>query len=878
MKKWILRFTFLLIFIENIIFVLIVLDRIQKGTDLQPLFPLLNQVFLVLGIVLNLLLTALLIIDFRQPFLAEFVDRLTRNKYWFWSLAFLLGLVIIESGQDLLFLAADMPETYYPRFLYESIHILYWTLLLSLQLILLLFIFRSLKQPRERISIDEIKWIIPAAISLILFLTVVVTGSGFIPKSSKIAQAVGYFTVPNTPIPMLQLIILWLVVSLIFLGLRLLKKRWGFEIKGVSFDILVLVLLWGISFLAWSKFPLQADNYNEAPRAPNYQYNVLSDSMYYEIQAQRLLVGEGFADDVQHSLYGYLLGGFHLLGGDHFQDIYLYQVALLALTPFLLYKLASLVSSCFAGWTLAGLFIIRGYNSLVLSDTITLSTVHDLMTETVTLLGVVLFFFVLFSWLKDDKKRLNKLYLAGSLVGLLMLVRVELMSLLGVIMLLLLYTYWNQWWIWIKRSMILVAAVLLLTLPWMTRNWMKTGVFYLDKGNFFQRTVQVYLSRLSAGDGESKPAVSAQGYDGEMISLSLIEKIGRHAKNNLVGSFLYLSPNYQPLGGLDNFLKIMPEKGKLTVDRDGLFSESYLTGYIKILPYWRSSWDGGLESRSILPLFLIWALIVAGFWQLWKKDRLVAITPILGLVIHSLTYAVFSRSGGRFIQVVDWIPLFYLSIGIGAGNARIYRLFVPFSSDMENPAQEASPNPYTYSRNLPPLNWTTWVGIVLVLVFGISMPIAESLIKPRYTKEKLDLRWSEIGDLAPAITTSDLDGGGDGVLVYGKALYPGFYNAGESVLDDRGGRVPEASAARLDFYLVGMENIWVSIPLGGSPDSFPHGSDVIIKGRITRNSEDFLQEGLHPYILADQIILLDGKTQDSYVVLTAAPAIEIDVE
>ena len=74
---------------------------------------------------------------------------------------------------------------------------------------------------------------------------------------------------------------------------------------------------------------------------------------------------------------------------------------------------------------------------------------------------------------------------------------------------------------------------------------------------------------------------------------------------------------------------------------------------------------------------------------------------------------------------------------------------------------------------------------------------------------------------------------------------------------DRHGRLPPGGVSRMVFYVIGTENIWVSLPVDKAPEVFPHGAEVLITGKITRDSEYFLRQKLRPYFLADEILIID---------------------
>jgi len=858
MKKWLVYFYLLFILVENGVTSWKLSQRIKAGSDLNPVFPLVNQIFLVFLILLSVGIVILFFLEFKKNSVSQFIHKIIEDQNWFWGLLFLFVLVPIETGQNILFLGADLSADYYPKFLAEGILILYWASLFSLQSFFLLIFGKLHNSPGKIFRVKKPEWLWLAILAALFFIFVLFTGSGYIPHSSKIADMVGNFTEPNAPLTMIQVIIVWLVITLIWLGLRYVGFRWDLFNEGFPFDIFALLFLWGIAFIIWSNVPLESNYFVDVPRAPNFQYNVLSDSIFYDVQAHRYLAGEGFLDEVQHPLYGFILSIFHILRGDHFQDIYLLQVALLAFTPYILYKLASLLYNRYAGWFIAGLYILREYNALVLGDTITLSTVNILMTETVALMGVVLVVYTLIVWLQTPHERKGMLILIGCQIGVLALLRIELLSLAIVTILLTIIIYWKKWQVWIIKSLILVSAILIIILPWMTRNWQRTGEFNLDKGKFFQRTIQVYLANIFQVDDPIPEQTDLPDLDGEAPDLNVISKVYLHGKNSLVESFLYLPVNHQPLGGLDNFLKLMPEKDSLLLEEGGVFSESYLTTYVKILPFWWRDWDSYIPERSILPSLFVLTLCLTGFWFVWKKNRLIALTPFLILVFHIFSYALFSRSGGRFIRVVDWITLLYFGLGISWTTVWSVHFFQPSNKKSNEAVHQIMPGSlYQDPRNRTFQPWLITAGISICIIIGISMPLIESIIPPRYTEESLNQRLASISSNEVLVQKFRDPDENPLTVIYGKALYPGFYEAGEIVQDDRNGRVPDSDQSRLVFYLVGMENLWVSIPTDVAPSYFPHGVDVILLGNLTRNSETDLSAGFHPYFLAENAIVLE---------------------
>jgi len=864
MKKWWLRVFLGISFLESGIFLYLQLLNLQELAEFKPVFSLFNIITLVFLALIIVGMAILLILDLRSPTIRTKLERIAEQDYLFWGMLIFFSLIFIESGQNLLFLRADLRDIFFPFFLLENLIIFQWAFLISLQAIILMvgIWFRSRKS-KENIKIEK-NWMIGIGLVFLILMILTTSGTGFVSRSANIVDHGGTFGTTNAPLPMVQVGFIWLALTAVWLLQKRFLPHWKFTKSELIKNLLIITIIWAAAFMVWSNVPLTSNYFVDEIRAPNDQHNPISDSIYYETQAHRLLSGEGFFEKVQHPLYGYILSGLHLVGGDHYEDIYLFQIAILAIMPVLVFKLTSLMLSPFAGWLTSFLFIAREYNALILGDSITITNVQLIMTESVTQMGVILVVYLLITWItKPERSRKGLPFLIGSVIGLLALIRVEMLSLALVFIAIGLILYWRSWKIWFWRSMVMIAAILVLTVPWMARNWQVTGNFSLDKGEFFRREILTFTNFILGADQKVISAQNEVQIDPDLLSLSKVQKIIFHTSSSLSESVLYLPSNHQPMAGIDNYLYLNPEKGKIYVEKGAIFSDRYLTGYVKTLPYWNMNWDGFLEPWSLLPISLVLLLSGQGLFLVWRKNPLTALTPLFVLVIHVTAYSFFSSSGGRFIQAVDWITLVYFSMGLSWVSSKLGQLLgfeedlsqlfdqgknrVPVQADAEAPAR---------------ISWGVATSILTAVIIGLSMPAVEALVPPRYTMENLLAKLDDI-DLQ-LLSDIDLQEGSEKQepdLLYGKAIYPGFYQAGEIMLDDRNGKLPDGNTSRLDFYLVGMENIWVSIPLDQAPDYFPHGSEVIIEGYETRNSPEDLENRKKPYFLAERVFILDDDNE-----------------
>ena len=155
----------------------------------------------------------------------------------------------------------------------------------------------------------------------------------------------------------------------------------------------------------------------------------------------------------------------------------------------------------------------------------------------------------------------------------------------------------------------------------------------------------------------------------------------------------------------------------------------------------------------------------------------------------------------------------------------------------------------------------------LCFLIALSMPIIESSIPRRYSAENLvsqidSIDWGN-SQVEKSVFDADLDlaDNSNQQFFYGKALYPSYFEADEFILDDRHGRVPPPGDPRVVFYLTGMENIWVSLPISAVPGSFPHGADVVVLGEITRDSPEYLRQKLHPYFQAEKVYIFESSEE-----------------
>lgn len=865
MKKWIFRLYLILGLVESAAVSIDSFRRLSDQDGLSSIFAWINLVLLVLLAGIAIVFLWLLIRTFLSDRLFERLSQLGTARQYFWGVLIFFILVFIESFQDLIFLQADLPITYYPILLRENQILLGWAAALSLQSVLFLVWLGW----RTAIRIPRLRWD-HVCIGLGIL-------AGFIFLTSGVQGSLN----TNAPLPFLHILAVLVVVSVGGLLSAFLKNK-GINISKIfARDVFPLIILWLFAFLLWSNVPLEVNGFIDQPRSPDYQFTPTSDAIYYEQQAHSLRAGNGFGESTQHSLYSYLVSGLHQIGGEHYQDIYRLQITLLALLPFLIYKIASLLGSRFAGWTLGVLMVIREYSALILGNTITVSSVQVLMTEPAATLGVALFIYLVILWLQDNNKNRGTLVLIGAVIGLLVLIRIELLYLWIVLTIICLAVFWKSWKAWAGSAALALLATALIVIPWAARNYLIDGSVVSGKGIVFENAFQTPAQAPSQKQADPEGDQTPDQFSWISYGLRKSRSMWFRYSTSLTQSLVYLPSNHLPLMGLDHFIKVVPEKSRVYLFQEGLLSDVYLTSYVKSLPYWHISWKGDLVSRSAIPLVLILFTIMLGIRRSWNRFGWIGLVPLLVFGTHLLVYAFFNKSGGRYIQVVDWITAFYFVLGLNwllftlIRNRKNQDGIYPYLEEFLT----AGIDPAGAGRFPSYLKWGGYMWGFVLITAGLSMPVVEFSLPQRYTPESLDLRLDEVeqgkletGIADPAGLAELASSSGQSVL-YGKALYPTFFSAEEKLRDNRQGYRPPVGIDRVVFYLVGTENIWVSIPISEAPLYFPHGAEVLVQGVIDRDSEEFLAQRLKPYFLAERILILESKYDEGDLVL-----IECDLE
>ena len=841
----------------------------------------LDLLFLFVSVILILGASSLILSASLRTKIFARLDLILENKNWLAGVVIISSLICYEFFQDYLFLRSDMPSILYHEYrkILLNKYPAFMLIFLGSFQILLSVIILKWNLVKSWIQ-TTIRWrgFIFFLILVFVFFLLNFSGYGFIHAGSgALAQTL------NAPLLGIQVSLIagclfgagWIYSWMI--------KKWPGSKPYLTAELLVVFGIWILTIALWNNSPLGSNYYIEKPRAPNYEYYPSSDQLKWDIQALDLLNGGGIrpnvlepgGDYVAHSMHSLYLAVLHAISGEGYEDILFLQIVILSFIPVLLYKLGSIIHTRFSGLVISLLYLVRERNAIFLGEHITVSNVKTMMTEPLALLVFLIFLYLLLLWMRSDNHKPWLILLAGGVFGALVLIRIEVLAMIPVIGVMVLFHFRRQPLVWLRGVGLAGISIILMITPWVFRNYQVVGRFELDKSDYirwiFDKYRDYFLPEVeSVGNSDflietqfveiptaGKNAVSANIIPdgGQLIEIqaeSPTTYFLDHFFNSVLQTVYYLPNNHQPFFTIGS-------RGALLAGVAGKefqeyqFLEEYLKQYVNGLPYWRYAWDGKLVARSYLPILVTLGLISSGLFLL-KKDRIwIPVLFLLLILTQSAVYAILSGSGGRFINIVDWIPLLFYGIGLsGVLSKGLLLVNGPdFNRSVEDFTVKLDPVGRSQSK------WTSLLVLGGVLFAGLLLPLSELLIPSPYTEAALESQIEILrNDSSITYPLENMEGD---VILFGKALFPRFFEAGDRMEDDRGGTIPDYSYTRIEFYLVGTQNTWVSLPLVDTVDYFPHGSEVLILADL--EDRDFSPDGqmVHgSYYKARKIYILNA--------------------
>ena len=453
----------------------------------------------------------------------------------------------------------------------------------------------------------------------------------------------------------------------------------------------------------------------------------------------------------------------------------------------------------------AVLLTIKELNAITLTNYIHVSTSKMILSEMLTTFGLLLFIYFLMKWIKSAELWDPNLYLAGGILGITSLVRLNSIGVLPFAIMLIVFSSKFKWKKWIIASLILTSFLVISALPWLLRTTVISG----DPFNFISSKTSGVIGNQRY-DPIIKSTQSAQPQSPKQSSIILLgQGIINNYLHNLIGITIMLPPTFQ----LFNLLDLVR------------------------LPYWKLEWTGLLLAGGfwiILGVLVVTSLGIATVWKRWRLAGLVPLAVILG---YNLTTAISLTSGGRYLVPMDWGVLLYFSIGLLEITLSLFALLGWY---------HASPSLEPDIRRVPKGNFKNTFMIAGLFLFIGSVPvILEVLPRTIYpvsvTMEdfiKADPSLPDLYSSSSGSKLASIENIPGVVIVHGKALYPRYYgqNKGEGPSIEQDPLVGSASFDHLSFLVIGGKNdVSVLFPATRSFSPQIPGSDTWVIGCQRKN-------------------------------------------
>ncbi len=816
-RLFLLKIFLLFATIESMV-ALFVLASIPSDSKNAIFFGFSTSRLLLIGVVFIIFLTATGLLGWlhisrsKTDRLMDFMSVFLSDHKKHQALVFVFGSIIIFGGVFLLIPAERLGEAMVQR----VIPVVVLGMLLAIQVLVFQFLWLERKIYWEQLLRWKHEFSI-AGIVLVFFILLWIlmawSGIGVRPEPS------GWFP-PGTPLLAQQVLCAWIIgFGVAFFGMRLNRSS---ELN--KFDYIIVSVLWLVAGLIWWAEPLQRSSYFAPdPTPPNFEYYPYSDAALYDEFSQNILIGTSRRVGLTHRpLYSFFLALLHGLAGQKFETVIFFQVFSVALMVVFIYLLASNLGGRPAGIVAGLLLIFRERNSIALTNIIEVSHVKLIMSDVPTMMLLLMFIYFFVRWLQDERGRYYLGALAGVLFGFTILIRSQAQLLIPIALLGIAISKWDGWKSVLKKSLIFLFGLLVVVAPWVWRNYQVSGNVVVEYQEFYTRIIASGYSS-SPHDIDMLPGESVEQYKARMKSLIIGFIIDRpwevarfyssYFLHNEISSVVYLpmSPQFQDIHA-----------------------------YVKQMDFWGST-PLGMPPPGTLPMFLLsLGLIAVGIGTAFSRARWAGLMPLFFHLGYSFSVVPVRMSGWRFILPVDWVSALYFSIGLMQITIILLALFSgkPGLNFFINGEYQTESQTIVWKRT----------GLVLAVcaLIGLSFPLLEWGIPERYPRlsstelvqtyapHGFVMDGGETVTLAALKTFLETEAGS--TVLYGRALYPAYYEQGEFWGEASPNLIDASQYDRLQLNLIGPDNAFVYIPMQDVPLYFPHASDVFIVGCMQGNS------------------------------------------
>jgi hypothetical protein len=553
---------------------------------------------------------------------------------------------------------------------------------------------------------------------------------------------------------------------------------------------LILIGLWLIGAIIWMSQPLPTTNYfTTRTLPPNYETYPFSDASLYDFNSLKVIYGSAAGQIITKPGQVTYLALLHLIGGNDYFNIVLLQTLLFAFFPPILYLIGKKIFNRNLGIILALFAIFRELTSIQAVNIANVSNSKLLLSETITTLLIAFIVLLAVQWIKNSNRQIVQSIYLGSVIGLLALIRIQIIFVLPVFLFIGLIKYYRNWKERIKNLSGLMVGIGVVSLPMILRNYSITGSIWFENPVYIDVFTGFYTT--SAGSG-----------------INLIQSL-----TMVIGNFLH---------SCISTLLVFPAR---------LGTVGRVMEFVTITqPFWANV-PINLHFIDFLLILINLCIISLGISWLWRKERLVCILLLGIYVLYNLSNAVINISGWRFIQPVDWFIYIFYGLGVlGIINILIRKIFGREIIQIEKSQEDKSKSSFRV------------VGLIAVMVlFSSAISLREGLFPQAYPYLPKNELCQEVLDSAEQFDDPKIKENfrtycfaEDTMAVKGLAFYPVFLEAGDFLRTDLTDIFfgPQRGP-HLVFSLVSSELSGnIIYPIHKSPVVFPNGSEVIVIGDL----------------------------------------------
>ena len=612
-----------------------------------------------------------------------------------------------------------------------------------------------------------------------LLFTIILTGLGIFMASTKfglLAKLI-YSNVPGIPLSGLQLFFILLLAGL-WIAIVPNQEQGQPFIKIVKKYRLIPIFIFLTTVLVWGLTPMLRHYFSLEPAAPSYQPFPYSDARFHDLGGISILRGYGiyFYKGYDKPLYMIFLAILHFFAGFNYTIMTWLQILVLAFIPVILFLLGEKFHSTAFGIFLSLALIIRQRNAIVLSYKVSSINPKLFMAEEMTLLGVVLFAYLVFMWMRDRKIWLA--LLCGGCIGATSLFRFNSLLLFPAVAFLVVLVFWMSGKKFILSHLsVYTLAFLILLIPWIVSSVNPDGTPWLlfKLRDIIKQRYGSIDSSIRGYTGSSLPemGMAAIRLEGNAVSFLQPNSLQNQATNDYARGTLsqnnrglLVKGNNDPGGIVYRFLYHLFHNFSTSVLSlpDSLIYDDL--NHLSQRVYWIDSggWQGDLPVVQAGLVFLNLVLVSIGLGYSWVHHRWAGMIPMVTFIAYSVSTSAAMNSGGRYLVPMDWVLYFYYGLAIIVIIQFVYKVLT--GKDQSQPARL---NPSNTRR----ISDRRELGFSLagIICLASLIPIA-NFVLPLVTASARDQ--ADMEAARESISKHESPGAS---IVYGEILYP-YYGGG----------------------------------------------------------------------------------------------------